>query len=190
MSISDRRGRQQDRDRHRYRRRADRQRRRKPDDAGAPRAPRIPFIRHTKSLRRKRKHGQSAKSILTRRLSAHSERSPLQSGPPLPSFRVGVSGEMQCNEFSKISRRTMGSKSSSQSKGRPAPNAWPSASAASGPISLWTMMAAAFAMRAWACPLVRATIRMVLNFQAPCPICRSLPVIDDCLQRWCSVARS
>ncbi len=104
--------------------------------------------------------------------------------------QMGVSGEMQCDEFSKISRRTMGSTSSSPSKGRPAPNALLSASAASGPISRWTTMAAAFAMRAWACPLVRATIRTVLNFQAPCPICRSLPVIDDCLQRWCSVARS
>lgn len=62
-------GRQQQRDRNGYCRRADRQRRRKPDDAGTPRAPGIPFIRHTKSLRRGRKHGQRAESIRAARWS-------------------------------------------------------------------------------------------------------------------------
>ncbi len=49
---------------------------------------------------------------------------------------------------------------------------------------------AEFAMHVWVCPLARSPIRMGLNFQTPSPIYRSLPVIDDCLQRWSSVARS
>ncbi len=50
-------------------------------------------------------------------------------------------------------------------------------------------MAAAFAMRASACLFAQWMPWTVLNYRRPSPLYRSLPVIDDCLQRWNSVAR-
>lgn len=93
-------------------------------------------------------------------------------------------------QVSRISRRMMASKSSLRRRGQLAPDALPFASVAIGRTSRWMMMVAAFAMHAWVCPLGRSTIRRGLNFPRASPTYRSLPIIDDYLQRWFSVARS